>query len=170
MLPDQVETYYFPPSRKRWGTVLIGAFFFVLFNAFVALSSGQQGLLFLSAFFGLFFIIAAINLLPGGGGLFLDREGFSFRFFYKERRFRWDEVGAFHPTSNGILAHIGFRKLADMKKAAGKPTPGELLPESYGMPAVHLAALLNAWRDYALTGKHNLGTPSEFEAAKQANG
>lgn len=168
MLPDQVETYYFPPSRKRWGTVLIGAFFFVLFNAYVAYSSGQPGLYWLSGFFALFCLIAIINLVPGGGGLYLDRESFAFRFFFKERRFRWDEIGPLHPTSNGLLAHIGFRKLADMQNNDGKPKPGELLPESYGMPAVHLAALMNAWRDYALTGTHNLGTPQEFEAARQA--
>lgn len=159
MLPDQTETYFFPPSRKRWSIVFCGALFFVFFNGFVAVSSGTQGLFFLSAFFGLFCLIALVNLLPGGGGLYLERDGFSYRVFYKERRYRWDEVGAFHPTSNGLLAHIGFRKLDDLKKAAGKPTPGELLPETYGLKAQHLAALLNAWRDYRLSGQYRMPDP-----------
>jgi hypothetical protein len=94
-----------------------------------------------------------MRLLPGAYDLHLERDGFMWRSFCRTSRFRWSDVVDFRPIGRN-LSDVGF----DLAEGRGIPVSARMFaglsgadrhlpPNTYGLSAVQLAALMNAWRE-----------------------
>lgn len=150
-LPDRI---YLPPSRVRWIFVLVASAAIVGLNLYFALNTTARALWFFVAIFGVMGTLAAIQLIPGSAGLWLDRTGFIYRRFWVDTRREWKkitpvvshQVGLFQ-SQIAILQMVGFHNEGDAQNK-----PREILPDTYGIAAEELATLMNHWRDTALKG------------------
>jgi len=148
-LPDQV---YLPPSRVRWIFVLVASVIIVGLNLYFTLNVEAPALWFFVAIFTLMGSLAGTQLIPGSAGLWLDREGFTYRRFWTNTRREWKKVSPIMGHQMGIfgsqlaiLQMVGFHNEGDAPNKAR-----EILPDTYGISAEELAALMNHWRDTAL--------------------
>ena len=147
------------PSRKKWLLLLLIGAGFVAISLLVIKSHdddyvyGWLGLI----FFSLGSVVAIVAMLPGAGGLKLDREGFEFISLYRGSRVRWQDATGFDavriPPSRQIM--VVFDDATAKKKALGKLSVAIAghnsgLPDTYGLDAKDLAALMTQWRERAL--------------------
>jgi hypothetical protein len=144
---DLPETLYLPPSRTRWIFVVVLGSVVVAANLYGFLAYSQSGLGVFAAILGIFIGAAAIQLIPGSAGMWLDRKGFTYRFFWVNRRREWNEITPILSSQVGLLQMVGYNRKGD---APNKPR--EVLPDTYGISANELADLLNHWRDTAIKG------------------
>jgi hypothetical protein len=96
---------------------------------------------------GLFFLILAIQLLPGRSCLRLEQAGFTFSGLFQSHTVKWTEIEKFtvvHKT-------VGLKLSADYKgkkfhRSTALSSAGveAALPDTYGMNAEQLAALMNS--------------------------
>jgi hypothetical protein len=120
------------------------------------LAAGEWEGWLVSGFFGLCFIVAAALLLPGSAYLRLGPEGFEVCSLFRARSYRWADVEGFG------VALVGGNRMVAFNFAPG--FPGSVvarrlavllsgwegaLPDTYGMGAEELAALLNGYRQAA---------------------
>ena len=99
----------------------------------------------------------AAALLPGAGGLTLDREGFTVTNLFRSHRAHWLDTTGFMavripPAHQKMVmyddAKQSGRSLAQLNVAiAGR---GAGLPDTYGLSADDLAHLMAQWRERAL--------------------
>ena len=103
--------------------------------------------------------LAASQLIPGLGGLLLDRHGFSMKVAFFNRRHLWSEITPVEASSAGLFQLVGYRLV-------GEPLtkPREVLPETYGLGAFELARVMNYWRDRALGTEPSAPAPLGPEA------
>jgi hypothetical protein len=139
------ETLYLPPSRARWVFVLVFSVIIVSVNLFALATQGAQALGILAAIFTVTGVATGVQLIPGSAGLWLDRQGFTFRMFWYDRRREWKEISPILSSQVGLLQMVGFNRKSD---APNKPR--EVLPDTYGISANELAELMNHWRDTAI--------------------
>ena len=108
-------------------------------------------------FFGAGSIVAAVQLLPRAGELRLDQDGFTIRSLFRTQALCWRDVTApFRVVKIRSQKMVGFdlagadgtRYLAELSKSVAGVHAG--LPDTYGLRAEDLAALMNEWRDRAL--------------------
>jgi hypothetical protein len=90
-------------------------------------------------------VLAAVALLPGASGLWLDADGFELREIYSVKRYRWSEVGEFAVRRKILGRAVEFA----YQPSGGKPEKRSL-SASYTIPAFRLAQLMNEWRERAL--------------------
>jgi hypothetical protein len=108
----------------------------------------------LVGFFTLGIPIAAIMLLPGAGGLVLDRDGFGVTTVYRMHRWRWTDTGGFMvatlPRGHKMVVYDS-RASGVLGQASMKITGRNAgLPETYGLKPEALAELMTRWRERAL--------------------
>jgi hypothetical protein len=148
-LPDQV---YLPPSRVRWIFTLVASAIIVSLNLYFVLSVNAPALWFFVAIFTFMGALAGAQLIPGSGGLWLDRQGFTYRRFWSNTRREWKKVSPILGTQLGVFGiqvvqMVGFSNEGDAPNKAR-----DILPDTYGVSADELAVLMNHWRDTALKG------------------
>jgi hypothetical protein len=96
---------------------------------------------------GLFFLILAIQLLPGYSCLRLEQAGFTFNGLFRSHTVKWTEIEKF----TVIRKMVGLKLSADYKgkkfrrsTALSSAGIAVALPDTYGMNAEQLAALMNS--------------------------
>lgn len=98
---------------------------------------------------------ALLQCIPGASELRLSAEGFTVRTLYRSRSYRWEEVSSFHPI-RFVRKYVGFEVTGaqDHTRLAGleRTLTGfrANLPDTYGLSAEDLAALMNNWRNQAI--------------------
>jgi hypothetical protein len=141
------ETLYLPPSRARWIFVVVVSSFIVALNLYGVAAHGMPALGALAVIFGIMAALTGAQLIPGSAGLWLDRQGFTFRLFWYDRRREWKEITPILSSQVGLLQMVGYNRAGDEPNK-----PREVLPDTYGISANELADLMNHWRDTAIKG------------------
>lgn len=174
-LSAQIEALWVPgapdravvllPSRRKWLVVAaIGAGFVaaaILISDDPTDSWGPTMRWLTGAFFGLVTIVGLVAMLPGAGALELRRDGFTTVSMFRRATTPWTQAAAFRvgylggapqkfvvfdlvgPTADGA----GARLSAVIAGAHGA------LPDTYGLSAEDLAALMNQMCERALAGR-----------------
>jgi hypothetical protein len=149
------------PSRRKYLLMLIGSLIFVVGEIWIIWGTGDSGprgpALFLFGggliFFGWCAIVFSVMLLPGAGGLRLDREGFETTRLFRHHRSRWQDVSGFDLDAiRTVYPRYPHRVVYNDKNPSGRFTGGDAtLPSlTYGFSAAKLADLMNRWRWRAL--------------------
>ena len=137
------------PNRMQSPWRITGGLFCVILGLTVAVEPG---------FFRLLAVAGGIGLmLPGFGSLKLDESGFAFRSLFGEKTMPWTDIDSFLVVTQRILYFIPVNRMVGWKftkakrpiilKATGLLVPYDaLLPNTYGMKAAELAALLEELR------------------------
>ena len=141
------------PRRTR----LVGFLVLSLLFAASGLLARTPAVVLAAAFFGVAAVAFAVMLLPGAAYLRLDAEGFTTCSLFRSRRTSWADVGAFGVTQVSGQEMVGYDSATD---AARRPRLAALnaglsgftsaLPDTYGLGAANLAALMNEARSRAL--------------------
>jgi hypothetical protein len=157
-------------SRLKMSLRLLGSLTVVAVGIWLTWTKGYnwEGLI----FFGLWAIVYAVMLLPGAGGLRLDRDGFETTILFRHHRSRWQDVSEFDVWSpaGGIARMVGMddtrsvevlemvvynnknlarRVRAKLGLAIASCEAG--LPNTDGLAASDLAILMTRWRERALS-------------------
>jgi hypothetical protein len=144
------------PSRVKWLLVFtIGALFAV--GGFWMIKTGDGSGWFVLICFGLGALIAAAAMLPGAGGLTLDRDGFETTNLFRRHRTRWRDAAGFE-AARIPRAHrkmVVYDDITQSTKSIAKLNVGLVgrnsgLPDTYGHSADNLAQLMAQWRERAL--------------------
>ncbi len=161
------ETLKLVPSKRKW--IVLGAVFVAFAAGFAALymftpradptDDSPLVIGFLIAFFAVGAAASFMMLLPGSAYLLLTPGGFTARTIFKSRTFRWAEIEAFD-----VMAFRGAKLVVFTFSPQGKLRVVESrwrklnqaigggddnLPDTYGMSAEALAALMNKWKSNA---------------------
>ncbi len=114
-------------------------------------------------FFRLLAVAAGIALmLPGFGSLKLDESGFTFRNLFGAKTMPWTDIDSFLVITQRVLYFIPVNRMVGWRltkakrpmvlRATGLLVPYDaVFPNTYGMKAAELAALLEVWRVRAAT-------------------
>jgi large subunit ribosomal protein L33 len=152
MLRRFPEPLRLTPSRGKWALVLLICIGFTIAGAVIIRAGNARG--WFAGFFILGIPMAAIMLLPGAGGLVLDREGFGVTTLYRTHRWRWTDTGGFAvatlPRGHKMVvynAHASSVLGQVSTKITGRNAG---LPETYGLKPEALAELMTRWREQAL--------------------
>ncbi len=125
------------PGRLRWLTLLVASAIFAFAGVLIFLfSSTPVGVLIL-VFFGLGALVSLVVLFSGRFYLLLAPEGMSIGSLWKPASIAWKDIEAFTPV------RIGSTTLVKTVRRGGRDT---FLPDTYGMGADRLSALLDDWR------------------------
>jgi hypothetical protein len=158
------ETIKLKPSLTKW--ILLSITFAVLAIGMSALyiyseaPKDTEGLLVVGSLV-LFFIAGAalsmLNLQPGRSCLLLAPDGFTFHALFKSRSYRWSEVERFavfsHSGANLVVftlspeGRVRFTENKFTKFNKALSGGDDSLPDTYGMGAGNLAALMNQWKE-----------------------
>lgn len=150
---DRPETVTLYPNRLKWIGVLAGGLVFTGIGLFVMNADDGFMRWLVVGFFGFVAVAGAITLLPNAGFLKLDADGFTTRSMFRDSRTRWQDVGAFSTMSVRGNSFVTYDKGEDSMIAAVNRMVGDLsnaLPDTYGMKAEELAALMERYRQAAL--------------------
>jgi hypothetical protein len=149
----ELRSLRFDARRNLRNAVAGVGFWLVVAAANLALSEREPALasLLVGAVFAVLFLQP---LLPGIYDLRLNRDGFMWRGrLGQTRHFDWNDVAHFRPVGHK-LADVGFdlvhvRQVGwSARVSAGIVGAHHNLPDTYGLSAVELAALMNAWREH----------------------
>tara|TARA_R110002124_G_scaffold276866_2_gene447827 strand:- start:177 stop:599 length:423 start_codon:yes stop_codon:yes gene_type:complete len=104
-------------------------------------------------FFGLGIIVFIIELFPNSSYLKLTNEGFEVCSLYRSHFTKWTDVNSFGILTIKFNTLVVFNSTEEHKKhSTGKKIARFLsknqgaLPNTYGMKAMKLAALMNEWK------------------------
>ena len=102
-------------------------------------------------FFGLCAVVFCVHLLPNSSYLHVTPEGFKMCSMFRSRFIRWPDVGRFGVTHIGTRKMVGWDPLRPVSKLGrtNQAIGGYAFafPDTYGLKAEELAALLNRVRD-----------------------
>jgi hypothetical protein len=151
--PGPVRLY---PSRKKWFLILLISALFTVVGFWMVAESASSGWYAL-IFFAACLVVSVIMLLPGAGGLVLDRDGFRMTSLFRSHRVRWQDATGFEPISipysNQRL--VGFDHAAAGRTIAALNTAiaghNAALPDTYGFSVDELAQLMLRWQERAAT-------------------
>jgi len=163
----QAEVLILRPSKWLWLSLAFGSALFtgavLWIDALHWSNAGAWTLPVGTIFFGFCtLVIGAYAVLPGAGELRLDDEGFTWTVLFKKRRYRWEDViepfrvisiAGLRVVSVDLRPEIyGQGVLSSVSKWNKRidDASGALL-DTYGLGPDRLAALLNEWRERALT-------------------
>jgi hypothetical protein len=142
----------------KWILILLVSGLFTVGGYFMVADRAPSGW-FVLVFFGACTIVAAMLLLPGAGGLSLDRQGFRATSLFRGFDARWQDVSGFEPVSipPSLQKLVGYDDIKLAGRAAAKLSiaiagHNSALPDTYGLSAQDLAWLMAAWRDRTLAG------------------
>ncbi len=141
------------PSRGRRVGLAIGSVVFVAEGIFVVGQGhplvGWAGIL----FFGMGGVVLGLSLLPGSAYLKLDPAGFTICTLFGAYSYRWYEIESFEVGRLATRKSVFFnysklhRGRETLRKINSQIVGFEgALPDTYGMSAEKLAAILNDWR------------------------
>jgi hypothetical protein len=150
--PGLVTLY---PSRKKWLLVFLGSAPFYrhwLLDGHGGTKTRLVGILVFAAFAA----VAGAMLLPGAGSLSLNADGFVTISLFRRWHALWQDATAFHvvriPPSGQRMVVYDDRTaqgvVAKLNAAVAGYAAG--LPDTYGLSADELAALMTSWRSRAL--------------------
>ena len=95
-------------------------------------------------------------LMPGAGGLTLDRDGFTITSLFRANRSRWQNVTGFQAISIPFSpkAMVGFDDVTAKGKALAEVNTAMAgrsgaLPDTYGFAVEELVRLMAQWRERA---------------------
>jgi len=150
--PEPVTLY---PWRKKWLFVFLGSALFAGIGFWMVTQGQKHGWL-LSIVFSAFAAVAGTMLLPGAGSLSLNADGFVTISLFRRRHALWQDATAFHivriPPSGQRMVVYDDRTaqgvVAKLNAAVAGYAAG--LPDTYGISADELAALMTRWRSRAL--------------------
>ena len=149
--------------NRLWGAVyLLTCLGFAAIGGFM-IAEGQGAGWFVAGFFGLGVAVFSIGLLPGASYLRLSAEGFTLCSLYRRRDFAWGDVGPFFPgvISGRKMVLFDFADSAYRPRwrAVARALSGaeDALPDTYGMTAGELAALMNDWRENVYAADETTG-------------
>lgn len=143
------------PSRTKSVALLGGSLLFVLCGIWLR-EEGPVAAWLTIVLFGLAAVVFSVNLLPGSSYLKLTSEGFEQRVLFRTHEEAWKDIQHFeayrNPTSSSRL--VGYVYDPDCASTAGGAARkisrslvglDGALPDTYGMSADELAALMNDW-------------------------
>ncbi len=144
------------PGRRKWVLILIACLAFVGCGAliFFVAPGGRGGGVVTMAFFGLGAAVSIFQL-ASNSHLKLSRTGFTVAALRRLSTTRWSEVSSFYAVDAGptalnrmVAVNLVREERLDGVPGAVKAAFGynRLLPDTYGMKAEKLAALMNDWR------------------------
>lgn len=142
------------PNRSKFVILLLVSAAFVAVGMFLV-AQGKPLIGWLNiCFFGPGAAVAIVSLLPGSHHLRLTDEGFEVCSLYRRWSVRWGDVQAFSPALVSRREMVCWNYAADYTgQRLGRVVANNLtgveagLPDTYGMTAADLAALLNQWRE-----------------------
>ena len=144
------------PSRRRWLLIFLGAAAFTAIGIWMVASGNAVGW-FVLLFFGLCAAVGLAAMLPGAGGLTLNRDGFEIVNLFRRSSFRWADVDDFGsaripPSGHNMVVfnHAKAKGRAVATLNVGLVGRNAGLPDSYGMSAQALAYVMARWREKAL--------------------
>jgi hypothetical protein len=147
------ETVVLRSSRLKWLALLLASMVFVLGGAliFFAAPNGRGGGVVVAGFFGLTAVLALVQLLAPGR-IELSPDGFTIYGLGTRRTTPWSDVSSFSTAQASALSKIVTVNPADSRSlgragAAVRKVVGfnRALPDTYGLSAEDLAALMNDW-------------------------
>ena len=158
--PENIQigsTQRFYPSKTKWVFVTLLGLIFVAAGIFIIIQKGDTVGWVVTGFFGLVVLVGIAPLLGIGSWLEVRADSFTMCSLGRQHDIRWDECSEF---GVGVIGHnktVMFNRERDMNSAAGKFARSMTgatgaLPDTYGMKADALAALMNAYRAQALSG------------------
>jgi len=151
---DPTETVRCAPSSKKIFLLLLGSLAFVIIGIGAIFDGDKIGWLCVG-FFGLCFLVAAMQLLPGCSYLILSPEGFEYCSLYRKFSYNWHEIRELGVTniSGNEMVCINFSDDYDNAKLGRKISTGLTgvegsLPDTYGFSAFELAEIMQVYKDY----------------------
>jgi hypothetical protein len=151
------ETMTLRPSRVRWLMLFLVAM--VLSSAAVwAMADFFPALRWVvGIFFGVAAVIALLNVIGVASKLELKRESFTCTTLFRSFTRKWADCSTFDPVRMGVNRFVGFTSAEDdaakpKLSANNKHMIGHsgMLPDTYGLTAEELAALMNRFRARAM--------------------
>jgi len=151
------ETRVLKASRFKWAVLLFAGAVFTMVGVliFFAAPGGRVGGIVAFVFFGLCAAVAAIQLVFRST-LTLTTGGFMFTGLGRRVTRRWKDIDSFVVVRTSALSGlVGIRlsvspeQTSNVRRAAKAIAgyDGGALPDTYGMTAVELTALMNDWRN-----------------------
>jgi hypothetical protein len=151
------ETRVLKASRFKWTVLLFAGAVFAMAGVliFFAAPGGRVGGIVVFVFFGACAAVAATQLVFRST-LTLTTEGFTFTGLGRRVTRRWNDIDYFVAVRTSALSGlVGIRLSVSPEQASGVRRAaraiagydGGALPDTYGMTAAELAALMNDWRD-----------------------
>jgi hypothetical protein len=125
------------PSKLKWWAVFSASAVFAFVGLLIFFTSSRLAGVLVVLFFGLGALVSLVELFSGRFYLLLTPEGISIGSFLKPASIAWSEIEAFTPV------RIGSTTLVKAVRLGGRDA---FLPDTYGMGADRLAALLDNWR------------------------
>ena len=147
------ETVILRSSRLKWLALLVSSLVFALGGVlvFFAAPNGRGGGVFVTGFFGLCAVIALLQLLAPGR-IELSPDGFTVYGLGTRTTTPWSDVSSFATVRASALSKVVAINPADSRTlgragAAVRKVVGfnRALPDTYGLNAEDLAALMNGW-------------------------
>ena len=150
------STQRFRPSKLKWFFVtLIGVLLGAGGVLMIADGKGATGW-FVTGFFALVAGVGLLQLFGNSSYLELRKDGFTSRSMGRGFEERWENCSEFGVARVGHNDMVVFNRMRDEGKAMGKINKAlsggsAALPDTYGMKGPELAALMNAYREHALS-------------------
>ena len=144
------------PSRLKWIFILLICIAFAAGGVAMARDGTTMGWLAV-AFFGLGVPLSIAAMLPGAGGLTLDRNGFEVVHLFRHRSYAWADVSGFRKAELAyqnemvVFDHTGTKGKLIASINAGLVGRNAGLPETYGLGADVMADLMARWRARAMS-------------------
>jgi hypothetical protein len=154
--PGSDETRVLRASRFKWAVLLLAGAVFAMGGVlvFFAAPGGRVGGIVVFVFFGGCAAVAATQLVLRST-LTLTTDGFTFTSLGRRVTRRWQDVDSFVAVRTSALSGVvGIRLAISSERLSGPRRAamaiagydGGALPDTYGMKADDLAALMNDWR------------------------
>lgn len=98
-------------------------------------------------FFGICLIIFVINMIHGSSYLKIDERGIEMKTLFRTTLIPWQAVNGFKTKSIFITKMVTFNIDEKLLEHSGLKGKTGAFPDTYGMSADSLAALLNSYKD-----------------------
>ena len=154
--PGSDDTRVFRASRFKWAVLFLAGAVFAMAGVliFFAAPGGRVGGIVVFVFFGACAAVAATQLVLRST-LTLTTDGFKFTSLGRRVNRRWEDVDSFVAVRTSALSGVvGIRLAVSSERLSGPRRAaraiagydGGALPDTYGMKADDLAALMTDWR------------------------
>ena len=151
---DTSDEQILRPGPWKQGLALLVSLVFVT-SGVLLMDGSWEGWL-ATGFFGLCSVTLVVTMLPGASYLRLHQDGFEMRTLFRATHFKWSDIGNIGVTSVNLNRMVAFDFAEHYRgqhrgRAVARGLTGweGALPNTYGMSARDLAALMTAYRDRA---------------------
>jgi len=146
------------PSWRRWWWIGAGSLAFTAIGVWMVTRGDGRGW-FVAGLFGLGVVMCAAMFWTGSAYLKLLPDRFVVCVFWRRHHYHWDGVGPFRAIELPHGNLVGFDLAEDAKRPKGAWVAVAVsgaeaaLPDGYGLTVDELTALMNEWRERALSGQ-----------------